>query len=58
MGLNTTLISSAIGESLYRKHGFEEYDVISLDLSKYKGGEGKSTAKLLVMNRPPKVPKQ
>lgn len=50
-GLQAVLVSSEIGEPLYRKHGFLEYEVMTLNLSEYEG-EGKGSHQLAVMNRP------
>lgn len=51
-GVQAVLVSSEMGESLYRKHGFLEYEIMTLNLSEYKGGEGKGSHQLVIMNRP------
>ena len=51
-GIQTVLVASDAGEPLYRKHGFLEYKKFILDLSDYKGGEGKGLSQHIVMNRP------
>jgi N-acetylglutamate synthase-like GNAT family acetyltransferase len=55
-GVQTVLVASQAGEPLYKSQGFVEYEVISLTLSEYEGGEGKGIVRQVIMNRPARSP--
>lgn len=55
-GLQTVLAATPAGEPLYKRYGFLEYEVSSVSLSDYEGGEGKGIASVVIMNRPARSP--
>ena len=55
-GLQSVLLATRFSEPLYTKHGFLEYEIIPVILSDYKGGEGKGSHQMIVMNRPAVTP--
>jgi hypothetical protein len=50
--ITSRVSASPAGEPLYKKPGFVEYKVFSVDLSGYKGGEGKGINRVVILNRP------
>jgi len=52
MGLQCVLGASPAGLSLYKKHGFVEFEKMSLNLWQYEGGEGMGVVEHCIMHRP------
>lgn len=51
-GLQCVLAASPEGEGLYKRFGFTEFEVMTLNLWEYAGGEGLGPARHCVMHRP------
>lgn len=52
LGLPCVLGASPEGETLYRRYGWEEVEVMEMRLWEYEGGEGMGLARHVVMCRP------
>jgi hypothetical protein len=53
-GLQCVLGASLEGLGLYRKHGFVEFEKITLNLWEYEGGKGMGVVEHYIMHRPAK----
>jgi ribosomal protein S18 acetylase RimI-like enzyme len=52
LGLQCVLAASAKGRGLYKKFGFEDFEILKFNLADYEGGEGCGTDTHVVMYRP------